>query len=239
MEHSSNDLVNLLINRNIFYKQYYSNTIELLKSFYRDKLAVVLYMILFGFIAYQAIKTSIFIPFFLIAILVLSCMSGYYAFRAHAYDTFMKEKDQLTLSFREKIMDGKINAVYIPETTAEISGEIKSFLKNDPIIYEQLMWLLNTHFRRGLRTEFEKRECLISDAVKDKFNIEIEFNKAKLEQVLVFLGELRVTQAYNNYEQWKKLKFTDDDIPWMICRIIAVSCLIGCILFFLFALMSH
>ena len=70
---------------------------------------------------------------------------------------------------------------------------------------EKVKRVLNTRFRRGNRSELRETNKFIIDTIKDRYNIDVEFDIANLEQRIVELNGLKVTQAYNNYEQWLNL----------------------------------
>jgi cbb3-type cytochrome oxidase subunit 3 len=234
MSIEKNDLINLLKNRRVFDKQYRYNTMQWLQHFSKDKLALFLWIILLAFIVYKVINDSSYIGFIgLSATLFFFVLFIFYAFRAHAYKNFTKESDELTLSVYEKILKGSIRAIYVPKISNELSEHIIDFLMEDPLISEQVKWILNTHRRRGNKTEFNIKKCSIINAVKDKFNIDIEFGFENLEPELISLGRFKVTQTYTNYEQLKKLEVSTNDIPWLICRVAVMSILIGSFLLFI------
>ena len=225
------DLISLLTNRRVFNEQYIYNTIQVLRHLSKDRLAIFLWAVLLVFLSYEAVKISVFVYITITLLIAFFISFFYYAFRAHAYETFVKERERLEMSFEVKILEGTIGAIYIPKTTLEISEQIKHFLSDNSILSEHVQWILNTRFRRGIRSTFRKTEDLVAKAVKDKYGIDIEFNIANLEQELVYLSGLKVTQAYNNYGQWRTLEIRTTDIPWLICKIITILMLVGSLLF--------
>jgi len=225
------DLISLLTNRRVFNEQYIYNTIQVLKHFSKDRLAISLWAVLLIFLSYEALKISVF-GYVTITLLIAFFISFcYYAFRAHAYETFVKGRDKSKMSFKVKILEGTIGAIYIPKTTLEISEQVKHFLSDNSILSEHVQWILNTRFRRGIRSAFRKKENLVTKAVKDKYDINIEFDIANLEQELVCLNGLNVTQAYNNYKQWRALEIRTTDIPWLIYKNTTILMLVGSLLF--------
>jgi len=226
------DLISLLTNRQVFNRQYKCNTIQTLRHFSNDKIAVFIWIVLLAFIVYKAVEDAGYIGFLaLSAGAFFFVLFLYYAFRAHTYKTFMKERGRFILSFKVKILEGSVSAIYIPNTDSEILEQVKQFLEKNPMLSEQVQWIVHTRFRRSLRSKFKKTTNFIINTVKDKYNIDAEFHIANLEQRLVDLSGLNVTQAYNNYEQWKNLETNNTDIPWLICRIVVIASLVACLLF--------
>lgn len=234
MSIGKNDLISLLKNRQVFNKQYSHNTMQLLRHLGRDKLALFLWIVLLAFIVYKAINDLGYIGLIILSTTAFFfVLFLYYAFRAHAYKNFTKESNELILSVHVKILKGSIWAIYIPKISCEQSEPILNFLKADPLISEQVEWILNTRWRRGNKTEFHKKKCSIINAVKDKFNVDIEFEFENQEQELISLSGFKVTQIYTNYEQLKKLEVNTNDVPWLICRVVVISILIGSFLLFM------
>lgn len=230
-------LISLLKNRQVFNKQYSYNTMQLLKHYSKDKLAIFLWTVVFSFIAYSAVKGAGYIGFFVLSASVFFfVLFLYYAFRAHDYKNFTKESDNLILSVHVKILKGKILAIYIPKISCELSEHIIDFLKEDSRVSKQVEWILNTRWRRGNKSEFNKEELLIVSAVKEKYNIDIEFHLANSEQEIIDLSGFKITQTYTNHEQLKKLEVSNADIPWLICKITIKLILIGGLLLLIAAL---
>lgn len=237
------NIIKLLSNRKVYNKLFNHKFSQLLIFLGKDKLLVFGLVFVTALLSYSAKNkhsNPLGIMLLMAGLIICLLIFCYYAFRAHYYKRFMNEVipkgEELQISKLIKITEGKVRAIYTSSEDIELLKDIKNSLNSDSDISEITDIYLNKRLHAPKRSNYRRRllkamETKISDTIYQQYNTELYYNINGLSDTLILLDEKDVTEVYSRYDEWSRIKISNTDVPWLICRIIVVSIFTAIVLF--------